>query len=209
MLGMLVAAAVAATTGSSVKDDVLARLDAIRARAAVIAEISGMAEVDSAMRNAMLDRTRNLANDERQAVYAAAGPVISAIDKDHADRLRAIMARDGWPTLSGTTRATSRAAALIANHNQELLPEAVALMEPLVANKEVLPEDFARLSDRLATIRNQPQIYGTQGTSCVGGRYVTPVDVVEPEKLDARRASVGLEPMTTYLANLNKTYGGC
>ena len=47
-------------------------------------------------------------------------------------------------------------------------------------------------------------IYGSQGTACKDGKYAVPADLEAPEGLEARRASVGLQPMAEYLSALDK-----
>ncbi|HYD05463.1 MAG TPA: DUF6624 domain-containing protein, partial [Reyranella sp.] len=71
------------------------------------------------------------------------------------------------------------------------------------------PALYAMLYDRIATTEGRPQRYGTQGTDCADGRYVTPRDVEDPENLDARRSAIGLQPMAQYLEQQNRLYGRC
>jgi hypothetical protein len=47
----------------------------------------------------------------------------------------------------------------------------------------------------------QPQLYGTQFTAAGGGE-LAPHPIEDPERLDERRAEVGLEPFAAYEARM-------
>ncbi|HVS09903.1 MAG TPA: DUF6624 domain-containing protein, partial [Planctomycetota bacterium] len=71
-------------------------------------------------------------------------------------------------------------------------------------------QQVARLADRVQVARGLPQRYGTQyRLRRAGERTVlepsTPIE--DPERLDERRAAMGLEPHETYLARLRGFYG--
>lgn len=209
---VILSLAATAPAGAQPAADALARLRALEAKRETIEAIAGMAEMDVALRNAMLAITRDLPPAERDAVYKPAGELISHADRQHIERLKAIIDKDGWPTISATSERTSLYAVRIVNHgafDHAFQVRVLALMEPLVASRGVRPEDYARLYDRVAVHENRPQRYGAQGTTCRDHKLVTPADVEAPEGLDERRAGVGLEPMATYLVGLNKMYGGC
>lgn len=188
------------------------RVRGIAARAKLIEEIAGMAAVDQAMRTMMLEATSKLPPDQRDAILKPAGALIVAQDRLHAKRLKAIIAAHGWPKISETSERTAAAAVTLVNHASFDLAfqrQVLVLIEPLAAQREARPEDYARLYDRLATVDKRPQRYGTQGTTCKDGKYAVPADLEAPEGLEARRAAVGLQPMAEYLAALDKMYGSC
>jgi len=192
-------------------DPTVDRVRAIVGHAEVIEAIVGMAAVDQALRTAMLEATSKLPPEQRDAVMKPAGALIEAQDRLHTQRLKAIIAAHGWPKISETSRRTSAAAVTLANHSSDLAfqRQVLALIEPLVATHEALPDDYATLYDRLATVDKRPQRYGTQGTTCKDGKYAVPTDLEAPEGLEARRAAVGLQPMAEYLAALDQMYGTC
>lgn len=201
----------AAPTADAVQTTV-ARVKAVGDRAAIIEAINGMVAVDSAMRTAMLEASRNLPPDQRGAAQKAAGPLIVAQDKIHVARLKILIAQYGWPRISETSERTSAAAVTLVNHagfDLAFQRNVLALIEPLAQIREARPEDYARLYDRLATVDKRPQRYGTQGTTCKDGRYAIPADLEAPETLDQRRAAVGLQPIAEYLGALDKMYGAC
>jgi len=190
---------------------VIAKMKAIAARASVIEAIAGMGEVDRAMRTSMLEATRDLDPETRAKVQTQAGLIIDEQDRAHTERLKGIIAAHGWPKISETSERTAATAVTIANHSGDIdfQRQVLSLLEPLAKAREARPEDYARLYDRIATIDGRPQRYGTQGTTCQGGKYAVPSDLEAPEGLDARRVTMGLQPIAEYLASLDKMYGAC
>lgn len=199
-------------TASAQADPTVERVRGIAERAEIIEQIAGMAAVDQAMRATMLEATSTLSPDQREPILKAAGALIVTQDRLNAARLKAIIAAHGWPKISETSERTSAAAVTLVNHASFDLAfqrQVLALIEPLAVQREVRPEDHARLYDRLATVDKRPQRYGTQGTTCRDGKYAIPTDLEAPEGLETRRAAVGLQPMAEYLAQLDKMYGAC
>ena len=193
-------------------DPTVERVRSIAERSEIIEQIVGMGAVDQAMRTTMLEATSKLPPEQRDAILKPAGALITAQDKIHVERLKAIIAAHGWPKISETSERTSAAAVTLVNHagfDLAFQRQALALIEPLAARREARPEDYARLYDRLATVDKRPQRYGTQGTTCKDGKYAVPADLEAPEGLEARRAAAGLQPMAEYLAALDKMYGAC
>lgn len=68
--------------------------------------------------------------------------------------------------------------------------------------------DYAYLLDRVKVNAGQPQIYGTQMTLNSAKTSYEPKPVVEPEKLNERRQSVGLDPIENYIQLMNTRYFG-
>jgi hypothetical protein len=64
---------------------------------------------------------------------------------------------------------------------------------------------LAALEDEVALAEQGTQIYGTE-ISITGGRAVIP-PVVDPARLDERRASVGLPPMSEYIRHVESELG--
>ncbi|WP_425473561.1 DUF6624 domain-containing protein [Streptomyces tailanensis] len=53
---------------------------------------------------------------------------------------------------------------------------------------------LAYLTDRVLVADGQPQLYGTQYTHEADGTELRPQPIADPERLDERRAAMGLEP---------------
>ncbi|MFJ9770959.1 DUF6624 domain-containing protein [Kitasatospora sp. NPDC101157] len=120
----------------------------------------------------------------------------------HGDRLAEIMAEHGWPTEQVHGPDAARAAWLIAQHADRQLDfqrRAVELMAEAVAAGAASARDLAFLQDRLAVNEGREQRYGTQIGAVTDGRPV-PWPCEDPDRLDERRAQVGIEPFDEYTA---------
>ncbi|WP_051829968.1 MULTISPECIES: DUF6624 domain-containing protein [Streptomyces] len=120
----------------------------------------------------------------------------------HGDRLAEITAEHGWPAERTVGPEAARAAWLVAQHADRQLSvqrQAVALMGEAVGRGEASARDLAFLEDRLAVNEGREQRYGTQIGAVVDGRPV-PWPCEDPERLDERRAEVGIEPFDEYTA---------
>ena len=127
--------------------------------------------------------------------------VIAPVDRDNTARMRQIVAEYGWPgyALAGVDGA--HAAWLLVQHapagfQEECLP----LLEDAVGHGDAAPRDLAYLTDRVLMHRGEPQIYGTQ-YQVVGGQ-LSLWQVREPDRLDQRRAALGLPPEAENRARL-------
>jgi hypothetical protein len=120
----------------------------------------------------------------------------------NGDRLAEILDSHGWPAVSAVGAEAARRAWLIAQHADRQLSlqrRAVTLMAQAVEAGEASPEHLAMLRDRVLVNEGRPQIYGTQIAGVVGGEPV-PWPCDDPERMDARRAEVGLDPFHVHVA---------
>ncbi|GAA0616087.1 hypothetical protein GCM10009422_09050 [Brevundimonas kwangchunensis] len=111
-------------------------------------------------------------------------------DKDNTEWLKADVAANGWFTRSATGERASSSAWLMAQHadnDRDFQRHVLALMEPLVEQGEVSPNNYGYLFDRIAVAENRPQRYGTQGECKSPGRW-EPNALEDPERVDALRA---------------------
>ncbi|MER6031326.1 DUF6624 domain-containing protein [Streptomyces sp. NPDC001851] len=120
----------------------------------------------------------------------------------HGDRLGAIMDEYGWPTAELVGEEAARAAWLIAQHADRQLHvqrRALKLMQQAVSAGSASPRDLAFLRDRTLVNEGCRQIYGTQIAGVKDGAPV-PWPCEDPERMDERRAEVGIEPFDEYVA---------
>lgn len=120
----------------------------------------------------------------------------------HADRLNEIMQACGWPTADLVGEDAARAAWLIAQHADRQLDVqrlALRLMEEEAAGGHVSPRDVAFLRDRTLVNEGWPQVYGTQIAGVRDGSPI-PWPCQDPERMDERRAAVGIPPFDEYVA---------
>src|SRR3989338_6041030 len=135
----------------------------------IAAELQSMAAVDQDMR-------------ERSQTE---GYLDETVDTTHTARMKEIVAEIGWPTISKVGKTASDKAWLLiqhADHDVAFQMQCLELMKAAPAT-EVDPTNIAFLEDRVRVNQGKEQIYGTQFTE---------VDV------DARRAEVGMEPLSEY-----------
>jgi hypothetical protein len=152
------------------------------ANEAIAEEILAMAGEDQRMRSEVAAKTRQWD---------------ASVDERNARRMRAIVDEIGWPTTSKVGAQAEHMAWLLVQHAElEFQKQCFSLMARESAD-EVCARHLAYLEDRIRVREGLPQRYGTQLQKGDGGWE--PLPVLDPEDLDARRRSVGLEPMAEYL----------
>lgn len=119
---------------------------------------------------------------------------------DHANALvlQRITAAHGWPGKSLVGEESAEAAWRIALHADQFPDIQQTLLRMLataVEQGEAPLGRWAHLYDRCAVNRGELQLYGTQYGLGIGTVELLPT--MDPERLDARRASVGLPPHTS------------
>jgi hypothetical protein len=121
------------------------------------------------------------------------------VDRRNTARIKEIIGAIGWPTRSKVGEQAEHMAWLLVQHADlaaEFQKECLALMSVEPAT-EVCRSHLAYLEDRVRVAEHRPQRFGTQfrvGES--GDLESDPIE--DPEKLDERRASAGLEPFAVY-----------
>jgi len=130
------------------------------------------------------------------------------IDDDNAAWLTEVVEAVGWPGRSLVGDQGAQAAWLLALHADRypaLQRRCLKLLEEAVAAGEASPADLAYLTDRVLMSSGESQVYGTQLTAR-GGQFVA-CRLRDPETVDDRRASVGLEPLEASLRRALDRYG--
>jgi hypothetical protein len=134
----------------------------------------------------------------RERYLRREAPWDSSVDEQNTTTLKQIVAHDGWPTISRVGEAAANAAWLVAQHAPD-----IDFMEECLDHMRAAPEgevqaaNRAYLEDRVRILRHRPQLYGTQFRR--EGSDVIPFDIEDPDNLEARRASVGLETYAEYI----------
>ena len=153
-------------------------------------ELLQMAEADQAMRIKAINR---------EAEWD------SSVDERNQARLKAIVDEHGWPTIPKVGAEASNAAWLLVQHALDLkfMERCLELMESLPSG-EVKPANIAYQKDRVLMMNGKPQIYGTQFQGTGEGMHVYPIN--DAERVDERRASVGLGTFAENEARLRELY---
>ena len=120
----------------------------------------------------------------------------------NTDRLRVIVAEHGWPGRALVGEQGAEDAWLLAQHADHQLDSQrlfLAALQEAVEAGEAPARHAAYLVDRVAMNEGRPQSYGTQIAGVEDGEGV-PWPIADPEQLDERRATAGLEPLQQYVA---------
>jgi hypothetical protein len=129
------------------------------------------------------------------------GEQIAKIDRDNTEWLKGVIAEHGWPgkALVGP-RAGVMAFLLVqhADHDPAFQEKTLPLLEASAKKGEVRAQDVAYLTDRVRVNTGRPQLYGTQFMAKPDGGGMMPKPIEDEANVDARRASVGLEPLAQY-----------
>lgn len=123
------------------------------------------------------------------------------VDVGNTDRLREIVTEVGWPGQALVGEEGAEHAWLIAQHADHQLDSQRLFLEALRQAVEVgdaPARHLAYLTDRVAMNEGRPQRYGTQVGAMKDGEAV-PWPIEEPDRVDQRRAGVGLTPLSEYL----------
>jgi hypothetical protein len=168
--------------------------------------------VDEELRSELLarrdedQRVRHLAEFNGRKVAVLPDDIaaqLRRVDESNTRWLGQLLSARGWPgrTLAGEDGA--QAAWLLAQHadHDPVLQRAfLDALRTAVMQGEASPANLAYLEDRVRVHAGQPQLYGTQFT--VTRAEYGPCPIEDPQRLDQRRADVGLEPFAVYEARM-------
>jgi hypothetical protein len=121
-------------------------------------------------------------------------------DADNLPWLKTVVAEHGWPGVSLVGTDGAHAAWLLTQHadaDRAFQRQCLDLMTAAVEAGEATVRDLAYLTDRVLLAEKQPQVYGTQVTR--RGGQIVPLELRDPDGVDARRAAVGLGPLAEYV----------
>ena len=134
------------------------------------------------------------------------------VDRENTARLKEIVAAHGWPTRELVGDEAAKAAFLLAqhaDHDPEFQAHCLPLLEQAAARGEASKSAVAYLTDRVRVKQQRPQVHGTQYhvrqdasgavVADAEGRlsYLLPI-VEDVDRLDERRAAMGLPPWRDY-----------
>ena len=166
--------------------------------------LSSARQADQAMQRVLLDAMNKCKLKTDEQAFRRVMTNYGYIAKAAQAELKQILARSGWPKISKYGKEIDQAAFLIVQHadwNPAFQREVLPLLENLAAEGETARENYALLFDRVAIAENRRQRYGTQG-ECKGGAFeLLPT---EEGDLDARRESMGLDPIPIYRERMSK-----
>lgn len=159
-------------------------------------EVRYRAELDQIVRQ--LPDVRYPSGTPRDSMDANVAGLWRAVDSLNTAWTRGVVTSRGWPKRSEVgTRAAFDFFLLVQHADLATQQGMLPLMEAAVAEDEAGGSEFAYLVDRVRVREGRPQVYGTQLRTVDGLLVPFPID--DEADVDARRESVGLEPLDAYL----------
>lgn len=166
-------------------------------------ELLGMRDRDQALRGQLS------AHDMEQPDEQLAEK-IRTMDVEHARRLEQLVEQEGrWPGVDLVGPEGADAAWLLAQHADHTPALQRFFLDKLraaVDEGHAPPRHLAYLADRVRLKSGKAQLYGTQFEIVDGELELKPV--AEPEKLDDRRAQMGLPSMEEYKKQMKEILFG-
>ena len=142
-------------------------------------------------------------SDEMKALWK----IINEIDSINLVKVEKILAERGWlgPKVIGT-QGNMTLFLVIQHSDLETQLKYLPIMREAVKVGNASSSDLALLEDRVAIRQGERQIYGSQigYDEEAGEYYVSPL--IEPEKVNERRAEVGLGTIEEYVSNWGMTW---
>lgn len=126
--------------------------------------------------------------------------IMNEKDSINLIKVEDILSKYGWLGADAIGDQGNKTLFLVIQHsNLKTQLKYLPMMQEAVSCGKIKKKDFALLEDRIAVRQGARQVYGSQiyKDYNTGESYVYPL--VEPEKVNARRAEVGLEPIEDYL----------
>lgn len=162
-------------------------------RRRIAKEIIQMAKVDQKIRKSYLKNPSLFKELER-------------VDNLSLKKMKEIVKKFGWPTVSLVGKKASRLAWLLIQHadkDVDFQKHCLELMKKEVQSGEITKSDIAFLTDRILVNRNSPQIYGTQFYRDKAGKLV-PKPIRDIGNIDRMRKEMNLQPFSVYLKRIKK-----
>lgn len=133
---------------------------------------------------------------------------VASVDADNLAWLKGVIAEVGWPGRSTVGEDGAHAAWLLAqhaDHDPAFQRRCLDLVTQAAACGEASPAELAYLTDRVLLAEGKSQEYGTQFAGREG-RWV-PRRLRDPERVDERRAAMGLGTLADNTARMAADYG--
>ncbi len=122
-----------------------------------------------------------------------------AIDADNTAWMKQVVEKHGWPGRSMVGPDGAQAAWLLVQHADDAAAFQRRCLDLLAAAQEkgeATAVQVAYLTDRVLMHERRPQIYGTQFHTV--DDKLQPFPIANEGEVDARRAAIGLEPISEY-----------
>ncbi|UUU22841.1 type 2 lanthipeptide synthetase LanM [Streptomyces sp. DSM 40750] len=121
--------------------------------------------------------------------------------------LSEVVADHGWPGRTMVGAAAAAAASRLVQHARDHLDfrrHCLELMRQAAADGDLPWREVASLTDELRLADGLPQVYGTKFEPVAG--ELVPYRIEEPDDVDRRRASMGMEPLAEYADRIRQRF---
>ena len=156
-----------------------------------------------------VDKTKamSLTADEKQERVSALMEKQARLDRRNLKRLVQIIDKYGWPGRSLVGKEGSLTAFLIIQHAElEDQKKYFPMLKEAVTRGEANQDYAALLEDRILMREGKKQIYGSQLHFNEVTKKLELWPIEDEENVDARRTSVGLEPLAEYVKRFGLEY---
>jgi len=165
-------------------------------------ELSGIYYNDQDARRSWSKGIEKYGKESREADSLLNAMIVA--DSLHVIRVTSFLDKYGWMPADSIGKMANLALFIVIQHaGIETQKKYLPMMRDAVKKGAVKPGHLALLEDRVALREGNLQIYGSQiyYNKASATPFVAPL--MDPETVDERRKSVGLEPLSKYLKNWN------
>lgn len=171
----------------------------------LVAQLDTIYQLDQSYRRQIgeIEEKYGRESDEMKAHWK----LIHETDSINLFRIKNILDERGWLGSDVIGNQGNSTLFLVIQHaDLETQLEYLPMMREAVKQGNASASSLALLEDRVALRQGKPQIYGSQvGRNAETGQYyVSPL--IEPEKVNERRAEVGLGTIEDYISHWNMTW---
>jgi hypothetical protein len=147
------------------------------------------------------DQAARLANLQDPTVWQQ----IAEVDARNLTRFKQIISAHGFPDRTLVGSEGFGAAWLLVQHADSDPSFQQHMLELMIERHLIEGEQLAMLTDRVLRAQGKPQRYGSQFMEAAGRQAPQPIE--EPfDKLDERRASMGMMPFADYRCTMDVMY---
>ena len=120
----------------------------------------------------------------------------------HLNKIETILKERGWLGADIVGDQGNETFFLIIQHSElEIQLKYLPMMREAARRGDVVPRNLAHLEDRIASKTEKLQVYGTTLKRYPESGIIDVWPIIDPENVDKRRTSVGLEPIAEVLKN--------
>ena len=149
---------------------------------------------------------RLVEQDQASRMGKAGARGMAEVDAESTAWLKTMLGRFGWPSTNRSDPDLASNAWLLTQH-ADRTPSLQACVLDLIGQQQSTQreaQDLAYLTDRVRLGQGQPQVYGTQVSyNDVQGK-ASPMMLEDPERVNERRAKIGLETIEEYLKRFER-----